>query len=103
MYTISQKRTVISLERDVGSKFEFISPPPMQEISESSTKQVVATLDRDGSNWRSSRDQRGSIDRRGSRDPRGSTDRRGSRDQRGSRDDWLTGDSRSSRYSSSNR
>ncbi|XP_012569965.1 DEAD-box ATP-dependent RNA helicase 3A, chloroplastic isoform X2 [Cicer arietinum] len=99
MYTISQKRTVISLERDVGSKFEFISPPPMQEISESSTKQVVATLDRDGSNWRSSRDQRGSIDRRGSRDPRGSTDRRGSRDQRGSRDDWLTGDSRSSRSS----
>ncbi|KAJ1425573.1 Zinc finger, CCHC-type [Sesbania bispinosa] len=46
MYTSSQKRTVRSLERDVGCKFEFISPPAMKEILESSAEQVVATLSR---------------------------------------------------------
>lgn len=33
-----------SLERDVGCRFEFISPPVMQEVLESSAEQVVATL-----------------------------------------------------------
>ncbi|TKY52376.1 DEAD-box ATP-dependent RNA helicase 3 [Spatholobus suberectus] len=46
MYTSSQRRTVRSLERDVGCKFEFISPPAMEEILESSAEQVVATLNR---------------------------------------------------------
>ncbi|OIV91051.1 hypothetical protein TanjilG_17011 [Lupinus angustifolius] len=44
MYTSSQRRTVRSLERDVGCKFEFISPPAIGEILESSAQQVVATL-----------------------------------------------------------
>ncbi|KAL2947600.1 hypothetical protein AAZX31_20G079900 [Glycine max] len=46
MYTSSQRRTVRSLERDVGCKFEFVSPPAMEEILESSAEQVVATLNR---------------------------------------------------------
>ncbi|KAL1350801.1 hypothetical protein HN51_014798 [Arachis hypogaea] len=46
MYTSSQRRTVRSLERDVGCKFEFISPPGIQEILEASAEQVVATLNR---------------------------------------------------------
>ncbi|CAL9136257.1 unnamed protein product [Musa acuminata var. zebrina] len=44
MFTSSQRRTVKSLERDVGCRFEFISPPQMQEILKSSAEQVVATL-----------------------------------------------------------
>ncbi|CAL9078987.1 RNA helicase [Musa troglodytarum] len=44
MFTSSQRRTVKSLERDVGCRFEFISPPQMQEVLESSAEQVVATL-----------------------------------------------------------
>ncbi|XP_020099826.1 DEAD-box ATP-dependent RNA helicase 3, chloroplastic isoform X1 [Ananas comosus] len=44
MFTSSQRRTVKSLERDVGCHFEFISPPSMQEVLESSAEQVVATL-----------------------------------------------------------
>ncbi|KAK7269506.1 hypothetical protein RIF29_22237 [Crotalaria pallida] len=44
MYTSSQRRTVRSLERDVGCKFEYISPPAIGEILESSADQVVATL-----------------------------------------------------------
>lgn len=44
MYTSSQRRTVRSIERDVGCTFEFISPPAMHEILESSAEQVVATL-----------------------------------------------------------
>ncbi|EHA8586677.1 DEAD-box ATP-dependent RNA helicase 3, chloroplastic-like [Cocos nucifera] len=44
MFTSSQRRTVRSLERDVGCKFEFTSSPPMQEVLESSAEQVVATL-----------------------------------------------------------
>ncbi|XP_022862006.1 DEAD-box ATP-dependent RNA helicase 3, chloroplastic-like [Olea europaea var. sylvestris] len=44
MFTSSQRRTVKSLERDVGCKFEFISPPSVQEVLESSAEQVVATL-----------------------------------------------------------
>ncbi|URD84852.1 RNA helicase [Musa troglodytarum] len=44
MFTTSQRRTVKSLERDVGCRFEFTSPPQMQEVLESSAEQVVATL-----------------------------------------------------------
>lgn len=44
MFTNSQRRTVKSLERDVGCKFEFISPPAVEEVLESSAEQVVATL-----------------------------------------------------------
>ncbi|XP_073118628.1 DEAD-box ATP-dependent RNA helicase 3A, chloroplastic [Henckelia pumila] len=44
MFTSSQRRTVKSLERDVGCKFEFISPPSIQEVLESSAEQVVSTL-----------------------------------------------------------
>uniref|UniRef100_A0A1D1ZIM5 RNA helicase n=1 Tax=Anthurium amnicola TaxID=1678845 RepID=A0A1D1ZIM5_9ARAE len=44
MFTGSQRRTVRSLERDVGCRFEFISPPLMQEVLESSAEQVIATL-----------------------------------------------------------
>ncbi|XP_061370986.1 DEAD-box ATP-dependent RNA helicase 3, chloroplastic isoform X2 [Gastrolobium bilobum] len=46
MYTSSQRRTVGSIARDVGCKFEFISPPAMEEILDSSAEQVVATLNR---------------------------------------------------------
>ncbi|KAL7119788.1 hypothetical protein ACP275_02G083500 [Erythranthe tilingii] len=44
MFTSSQRRTVKSLERDVGCRFEFISPPSVQEVLEASADQVVATL-----------------------------------------------------------
>jgi len=44
MHTSSQKRTVRSLERDVGCHFEFISPPTVGDLLESSADQVVATL-----------------------------------------------------------
>eukprot|EP00262_Sarcandra_glabra_P010391 TRINITY_DN25659_c0_g1_i1.p1 TRINITY_DN25659_c0_g1~~TRINITY_DN25659_c0_g1_i1.p1 ORF type:complete len:760 (-),score=170.57 TRINITY_DN25659_c0_g1_i1:224-2503(-) len=44
MFTSNQRRTIKSLERDVGCRFEFISPPQMQEVLESSAEQVVATL-----------------------------------------------------------
>jgi hypothetical protein len=35
MHTSNQKRTVKSLERDVGCRFEFISPPSIEEVLES--------------------------------------------------------------------
>lgn len=44
MFTSSQRRTVKSLERDVGCHFEFISPPSVQEVLEASAGQVVSTL-----------------------------------------------------------
>ncbi|KAG6663067.1 hypothetical protein CIPAW_02G000300 [Carya illinoinensis] len=44
MFTSSQRRTVRSLERDVGCKFEFVGPPSIEEVLESSAEQVVATL-----------------------------------------------------------
>ncbi|KAJ0079702.1 hypothetical protein Patl1_24659 [Pistacia atlantica] len=44
MFTNNQRRTVRSLERDVGCKFEFVSPPAVEEVLESSAEQVVATL-----------------------------------------------------------
>ncbi|KAL0856217.1 hypothetical protein Bca101_061370 [Brassica carinata] len=39
-----QKRTVRSLERDVGCRFEFISPPTVGDLLEASADQLVATL-----------------------------------------------------------
>ncbi|KAL6513232.1 DEAD-box ATP-dependent RNA helicase 3, chloroplastic [Orobanche gracilis] len=44
LFTSSQRRTVKSIERDIGGKFEFISMPSVQEVLESSAEQVVATL-----------------------------------------------------------
>lgn len=44
MFTNNQRRTVKSLERDVGCKFEFITPPGIEEILESSAEHVAATL-----------------------------------------------------------
>lgn len=46
MYTSSQRRTVRSLERDVGCKFEFITPPAMEEVLQASAEQVVVILNR---------------------------------------------------------
>ncbi|CAK7340399.1 unnamed protein product [Dovyalis caffra] len=44
MFTSNQRRTVRSLERDAGCKFEFVSPPAIEEVLGSSAEQVVATL-----------------------------------------------------------
>ncbi|CAH2044477.1 unnamed protein product, partial [Thlaspi arvense] len=44
MHSNSQKRTVRSLERDVGCRFEFISPPTVGDLLEASADQLVATL-----------------------------------------------------------
>ncbi|KAK8951250.1 hypothetical protein KSP39_PZI003756 [Platanthera zijinensis] len=44
MFTSNQRRTIKSLERDVGCRFEFISPPQIHEVLESSGEQVLATL-----------------------------------------------------------
>ncbi|KAM7481893.1 hypothetical protein LguiB_006476 [Lonicera macranthoides] len=44
MFTNNQRRTVRSLEHDVGSKFEFISAPAVEDVLEASAEQVVATL-----------------------------------------------------------
>ncbi|KAL1212732.1 DEAD-box ATP-dependent RNA helicase 3 [Cardamine amara subsp. amara] len=44
MHTSSQKRTVRSLERDVGCHFEFISPPTVGDLLEASADQLLATL-----------------------------------------------------------
>ncbi|GAB2279719.1 hypothetical protein Dimus_014359 [Dionaea muscipula] len=44
MYTSSQRRTVLSLERDVGCKFEQIGAPTIQDVLESSADQALATL-----------------------------------------------------------
>ncbi|KAL3515813.1 hypothetical protein ACH5RR_022715 [Cinchona calisaya] len=44
MFTSSQRRTVKSLEHDVGCRFDFISPPSIEEVLGSSAEQVVATL-----------------------------------------------------------
>lgn len=44
MFTSNQRRTIKSLERDVGCNFEFISPPSVEEVLEASAEQVVATL-----------------------------------------------------------
>ncbi|CAI8615297.1 unnamed protein product [Vicia faba] len=44
MYTGNQRRTVRSLERDVGCKFEFVNAPSMEDVLEASADQVVVTL-----------------------------------------------------------
>lgn len=44
MFTGSQRRTVKSLERDVGCRFEFITPPSVEQVLEASATQVVSTL-----------------------------------------------------------
>ncbi|KAI4304230.1 hypothetical protein MLD38_039772 [Melastoma candidum] len=44
MYTSSQRRTVKSIERDVGCSFQFISPPTVEEVLGSSAEHVVSTL-----------------------------------------------------------
>lgn len=44
MFTSSQRRTVRTLERDVGCRFDFISPPSVDKVLDSSAEQVVATL-----------------------------------------------------------
>ncbi|KAL8168222.1 hypothetical protein V2J09_009721 [Rumex salicifolius] len=44
MYSSSQRRTVASLERDVGCKFEHVSAPGVEEVLESSAHQVISTL-----------------------------------------------------------
>nr|XP_043619267.1 DEAD-box ATP-dependent RNA helicase 3, chloroplastic-like [Erigeron canadensis] len=44
MYTNNQRRTVKSLEKDVGCNFEFISPPGVEDVLGSSAEQVIATL-----------------------------------------------------------
>ncbi|CAM8922960.1 hypothetical protein QQ045_023113 [Rhodiola kirilowii] len=44
MFTNSQRRTIKTLERDVGCHFEFISPPSVEQVLESSAAQVVSTL-----------------------------------------------------------
>ncbi|XP_076954111.1 DEAD-box ATP-dependent RNA helicase 3, chloroplastic-like [Bidens hawaiensis] len=44
MYTNSQRRTVKTLEQDVGCKFEFIGPPGVEDVLDSSAEQVIATL-----------------------------------------------------------
>ncbi|KAH0851022.1 hypothetical protein HID58_095089 [Brassica napus] len=44
MHSSSQKRTVRSLERDVGCRFESISPPTVGDVLEASADQVVSTL-----------------------------------------------------------
>ncbi|KAK6915756.1 GUCT protein [Dillenia turbinata] len=44
MFTNNQRRTVRNLESDVGCKFEYISPPSVEDVLGSSAEQVVATL-----------------------------------------------------------
>lgn len=44
MFTNNQRRTVKTLERDVGCRFEFVTPPTVEEVLESSASHVVATL-----------------------------------------------------------
>ncbi|KAH9330542.1 hypothetical protein KI387_002650 [Taxus chinensis] len=46
MFTNNQKRTVRSLERDVGCKFEYVSPPQVQDVLESSAHQVAYDIGR---------------------------------------------------------
>ncbi|KAI3951782.1 hypothetical protein MKW98_013840 [Papaver atlanticum] len=44
MFTSNQRRTVKSLERDVGCHFQFISPPTIEDVLEASSEQLLATL-----------------------------------------------------------
>ncbi|KAK8651587.1 hypothetical protein V6N13_141185 [Hibiscus sabdariffa] len=125
MYTNSQRRTVKTLERDVGCKFEFISSPAIEDSSQSlaSHKQLPALHDDSPSSdyygkfsSRGSYPQEVSKSARSLRASRGwSTGRNSNNEFRGrrnswdrtsksSRDDWLIGSSRSNRsYSKSSR
>ncbi|CAI0390633.1 unnamed protein product [Linum tenue] len=44
LFSNSQRRSVRSIERDVGCRFEFVGSPGIQEVLESSAEHVVATL-----------------------------------------------------------
>eukprot|EP01018_Ginkgo_biloba_P021900 Gb_04849 [translate_table: standard] len=44
MYADKERRTVKSLERDVGCTFEFVSPPLVQDVLQSSAQHVVKLL-----------------------------------------------------------
>ena len=44
MFTNNERRKIRSIERDVGCNFEFISPPAVEQVLESSADQVIATL-----------------------------------------------------------
>ncbi|KAI3987540.1 hypothetical protein MKX01_003226 [Papaver californicum] len=44
MFNSNQRRTVKSLERDVGCHFQFITPPTIEDVLEASSEQLLATL-----------------------------------------------------------
>ncbi|KAK9678330.1 hypothetical protein RND81_11G204200 [Saponaria officinalis] len=44
MFTGNQRRTVRSLERDVGCHFQYVGPPSVEEVLDASSDQVVAAL-----------------------------------------------------------
>ena len=45
VFTSNQRSAIRSLERVAGCKFEFVNPPAIEEVLESSAEQMVATLD----------------------------------------------------------
>ncbi|KAG6756873.1 hypothetical protein POTOM_037168 [Populus tomentosa] len=45
MFTSNQRSAIRSLERVSGCKFEFVNPPAIEEVLESSAEQMVAALD----------------------------------------------------------
>ncbi|KAJ6951088.1 hypothetical protein NC653_040449 [Populus alba x Populus x berolinensis] len=45
MFTSNQRSAIRSLERVAWCKFEFVNPPAIEEVLESSAGQMVATLD----------------------------------------------------------
>ncbi|KAK8495875.1 hypothetical protein V6N12_018055 [Hibiscus sabdariffa] len=114
MYTNSQKRTVKTLERDVGCKFEFINSPAIEDSSRSlvSHKQLPDLQD-DGpsSDYYGKFSSRDRYPREINRSPRSSRASRGwgngrdsnyevrggrnswAQTSKGSRDDWLIGSS----------
>ncbi|XP_039025554.1 DEAD-box ATP-dependent RNA helicase 3, chloroplastic-like isoform X1 [Hibiscus syriacus] len=118
MYTNSQRRTVKTLERDVGCKFEFISSPAIEDSSRSlvNYKQLSAMHD-DGpsSDYYGKFSSRGGYAREINRSPRSlrasrgwsngqdsSNEVRGGRNSwdqtsKSGRDKWLIGSHRSNR------
>uniref|UniRef100_A0A0D6R213 RNA helicase n=1 Tax=Araucaria cunninghamii TaxID=56994 RepID=A0A0D6R213_ARACU len=46
MYTSNQRRTVRSLERDVGCKFEYTSAPQVEDVLAASAHQIANDIDR---------------------------------------------------------
>ncbi|CAA6653812.1 unnamed protein product [Spirodela intermedia] len=107
MFTGSQRRTVKSLERDVGCRFEFISPPVMQEVLQLRPWFPEGGFRERGSRGGSSRGWGGgrtsSSDdedgfRRGRQGPRSNDNwPRKSRGSSGGGDDWLISGRRGSR------